>query len=245
MTAGPVTSRSRADRPASTSRQQRRRWPWVLALVLVLGLAGGAYYVVRWTSVLGLQQVTVAGVADALADEVGAAVDVPLGTPLIAVDTGAVAAEVAATVPAVDEVTVVRQWPNELLVSAVARAPVAVTAANGTWWLLDKPGVPYGKVAKPPENLLAVELATPGPADPSTTAAIAVIGTLPAAIAKKIDTVVAPSPYRISLVLTDGRTVIWGDPSRDRAKAAVLPALLEQPGSVYDVSDPTLATVTG
>jgi cell division protein FtsQ len=232
------------DRPTHREPRLRpRRWPWVLALVLVLGLAGAAYYVVRWTSVLGLRQVVVAGASGDLAERVRDAVDLSTGTPLITVDTAAVVAEVKAAVPEVETATAIRKWPDTVVVTVTERTAVAATQANGEWWLLDRFGLPYLQVDAKPAKLLAVELATPGPQDRATLGAIAVIRSLPAGVAGKVQTVVARSAFKITLKLTDGRTVIWGDDSQVKAKATVLPVILEQPGTVYDISDPTYATV--
>jgi len=215
----------------------------VLALVLILAVAGGAYYVVRWTSVLGLKQVVVTGVSGSLADRARDAVDVPIGTPLITVEPAAVVARVKAAMPEVETVTAVRRWPDAVLVTITPRTAVAATQANGAWWLLDRYGVPYLKVAAKPEKLLTVDLATPGPDDRATLGAIAVIRSLPKSVASQVTAVVARSPYRIVLSLTGDKTVIWGDESQVEAKAKVLPVLLEQPGTMYDISDPTFATV--
>ena len=229
--------------PVRRVKHRPRRWPWALALVLVLALAGGAYYVVRWTSVLGLKQVVVTGVSGSLADRVRAAVDVPIGTPLITVEPAAVVAQVRAAVPEVESVTALRKWPDAVLVTVTPRSAVAATQANGAWWLLDRYGVPYLKVGARPEKLLTVDLATPGPGDRATLGAIAVIRSLPKSVASQVTAVVARSPYRIVLSLTGGKTVIWGDDSQVEAKAKVLPVLLQQPGTTYDISDPTFATV--
>ena len=86
-------------------------------------------------------------------------------------------------------------------------------------------------------------MATPGPHDRATLGAIAVIVSLPKSVAAQVTAVVARSPYRIVLSLTGGKTVIWGDDTQVEAKAKVLPVLLEQPGTTYDISDPTYATV--
>jgi cell division protein FtsQ len=229
--------------PVPAAGHRHRRWPWVLAVVLILGLAGGGYYVVRWTSVLGLKQVVVTGVSGGLADRVRAAVDVPIGTPLITVEPAAVVTAVKAAVPEAKSVTAVRRWPDAVLVTVTPRTAVAATQANGSWWLLDQDGVPYLKVGTKPEKLLTVDLATPGPQDRATLGAIAVVRSLPRSVASQVSAVVARSPYRIVLTLTGGKTVIWGDESQVEAKTKVLPVLLEQPGSTYDISDPSFATV--
>lgn len=55
--------------------------------------------------------------------------------------------------------------------------------------------------------------------------------------------VTAPTPDSVTLMLGDGRTVIWGGADDSATKAKVLAALLTQPGTVYDVSSPDAAVV--
>jgi cell division protein FtsQ len=51
------------------------------------------------------------------------------------------------------------------------------------------------------------------------------------------------APARISLSLSDGRTVIWGDATDNADKATAATAVLDKPGRVIDVSAPNLVTV--
>ena len=224
-------------------RLPRRRWPMALTLVLLLALLAGAGIVVWSSPILGLRTVDVqgSGAAD-LAPEVRAAVGLPDGTPLIRIDLAAVQQRVAAVGP-VASAQVVRRWPHALVITVTERLPLAVTQADGHWWLLDATGKPYQRVATPPDGLLPIELATPGQGDRATLAALGVVGSLTPAIREQVTAVVAPSAYNISLDLTRGRTVIWGTDSDNATKVQVLPALLKRPGTSFDITDPTLATV--
>lgn len=221
---------------------RRRRWPWVLAFGLVLAMLAGAGYVVWKTPMFAVRQVDISGAQGALATTVRQATADEIGTPLISVDTGAVTATIGA-IPQVDTVTVAKKWPNTVTITVLARVPVAVTNANGAWWLLDAGGVPYDSSRTKPATLIAIELATPGPHDLATRAALQVVTALPPAVSKLVGHVTAASAYDVTLVLTDGRTVIWGDDSNTAQKATVLPAVLARPGKVFDLSDPTMVTV--
>ncbi|MET3807029.1 cell division protein FtsQ [Nakamurella sp. UYEF19] len=229
-------------------RPQHRRWPWVLALALVLTLIGGGAFVVYATPVLGLQRVDVTASAGdlsaAVSEAVTSAVDVPDGTPLLRIDLGEVRAKVLA-VPQVSAVSVSRHWPNNLMITVTQRVPVAVTSANGAFWLLDASGVPYLRVVKAavPTALPTVELATPGPLDPSTRAALAVVEQLTGPIRSTLASVSARSPYAVVLQLRDGRSVVWGSPEEGARKMQILAAVLAQPGKTYDISDPAYVTV--
>ena len=247
----PATSPSRrgaSPKPADGRRPPRRSWPWLLAAFLVLVLLGGAAYVAYRTPVLGMQSVAVSATVGEMTDEVRGdvtdATGVATGTPLITVDLESVRRRVLA-VPRVASASVARQWPHELLVTVTLRTPVALTRANGSLWLLDATGVPYLKVAgaTAPPGLLTIDLATPAAGDPATMAGLAVVGQLKSPIREQVATVSAPSPYRVTLGLRDGRTVIWGSPDQSAKKMQILPAVLDQPGKSYDISDPDIVTV--
>ena len=45
------------------------------------------------------------------------------------------------------------------------------------------------------------------------------------------------------MLLTDGREVIWGSVDRSALKMQILPAVLKQPGHVYDISVPSMLVV--
>ncbi len=86
-------------------------------------------------------------------------------------------------------------------------------------------------------------MAAPGPGDASTGAALTSVTALPSALLAEVASVAAPTPESVTLTLRDGRTVIWGDAADGQTKAEVLPALLRQPGTRYDISTPTAVTV--
>jgi cell division protein FtsQ len=65
-----------------------------------------------------------------------------------------------------------------------------------------------------------------------------VAAALSTAVRAQLVQVSADSPQSITLVLRDGRTVLWGSSERNEQKAALLPALLTQPGQHFDVSNP-------
>ncbi len=224
-------------------RSGRRRWVGPLAWWLIAAVLAGTVAVVWFSPVLGLRTVDVSGPrTDAVADQVRDAVGIAPGTPLIRVDLDEVERRVEA-VGAVASATVDRQWPHTLAVTVRQRVPLAVTQANGTWWLLDATGKPYTSVTSPPQDLMPIKLATPGEGDRATLAALGVLRSLPPDIRESVAGMSAPTAYDVSLRLADGRTVIWGSDSEDARKAEVLPAVLDQPGETFDISDPTLVTV--
>jgi len=242
---GLLGRRSPVGAPGGSSRERRppRRWPWILALALVGALLCGAIYAVFFTPVLGVTAVSITGVPDPLEQKIRAATDVPEGTPLARIDLGAVAAEVEA-IPEVADVEVARGWPHTLTITVSPRIPVAVTSANGQFWLLDSSGDPYLAVASPPAGLVVVQLVAPGVGDPSTVAALTVAAALTPDFRAKVSEVAARTAFDVELTLTDGKKIIWGEATRSAQKMQMLPALLaQQDGTEYDVTDPTLVTV--
>lgn len=226
-----------------TSPGKTRRWPWVLAIVLALVLLAGAVYAVFFSSLLGVRSVTISGAPDELTAKVRAVVDVPDGTPLARIDLGGIAAGVEG-VPEVAEVEVSRDWPDAVTIDVVPRVPVAVTSANGQFWLLDAAGDPYLAVAAPPAGMITVQLVAPGAGDPSTAAALAVADALSPDFRAQVAIVSARTAFDVELTLVDGKRVIWGEATDSAQKMQILPALLTaQDGSEYDITDPTLVTV--
>lgn len=220
-----------------------RRWPWILALTLVGALLVGAVYAVFFSPLLGVRSVSVTGAPDELTAKVRAAVDVPDGTPLARVDLDDVAATVEG-LPEIAAVEVSRGWPDTLLIAISPRLPVAVTSANGQFWLLDSTGDPYLAVAAPPAGLITIALVAPGSGDPSTAAALAVAASLTPDFRAQVASVSARTNFDVELTLVDGRRVIWGEAADSDEKMQILPALLlAREGTEYDVTDPTLVTV--
>ena len=239
----PRTSpRSRRSVPMGTGGGPRR-WPWILALTMVGVLLVGAVYAVFFSPLLGVRSVSITGTADPLTAKVRSIVDVADGTPLARVDLDDVAARVEG-VPEIAEVEVARGWPDTLSINVTPRVPVAVTSANGQFWLLDATGDPYLAVANPPAGLITVALVTPGVGDPSTTAALAVAAALTPEFRAQVASISARTDFDVELTLIDGRKIIWGEATDSDQKMQILPALLlAQEGTEYDITDPTLVTV--
>lgn len=237
--------RGKRDRAKQDERssQGARRWPWMVALALVIILLAGAVYTVFFSPLLGLRSVTISGAPDELTAKIRTVVDVPNGTPLARIDLDDIAAGVE-SVPEVAAVEVARGWPDMLSIDVVPRVPVAVTSANGQFWLLDAAGDPYLAVSAPPAGMITVQLVAPGAGDPSTSAALAVAASLSQDFRPQVAIVSARTAFDVELTLVDGKRVIWGEATDSARKMQILPALLtSQDGSEYDITDPTLVTV--
>ncbi|NNG36048.1 cell division protein FtsQ/DivIB [Nakamurella aerolata] len=231
---------SRAARPRSPRR--RRNWPWVLAFTLVLTLLAGGWYVLYRSSWLAVGQVTVMGADAEVSQQVRQRTAQEIGKPLVSVDLEALDASIS-DIPQVADATVTRRWPDQVQVTVQQRVPVATTQANGRWWLMDSTGLPYLAQTGRPATLPVLQLATPGPGDPATKAAISVANSLPESVSRLVSSITAGSPYEVVLVLDDGRKVIWGDGTQAQRKAQVLALLLNEKGTTFNLTNPDRVTV--
>jgi cell division protein FtsQ len=130
------------------------------------------------------------------------------------------------------------------VIEVVERIPAGVVEVEGGFAVLDGAGVVFNRVPEQPAGVVLLKLASPGPDDPATTAALRVLAALTPALRSGLAEVDAPSPTRIRLQLADGRVVVWGDADRGAAKATVATALLATDATTIDVSVPDVATTS-
>lgn len=216
-----------------TPRRRGRGLRLLLALLVLTVLA----WVLLLSSLLAVDRVVVTGAARVGEAQVLAAARVRPGTPLARVDVGGVRRRVDALAP-VDRVEVRRSWPSTLRLRVVERTAEAGIVTGGTARLIDDHGVVFATEPRLPPGLVRLQVAHPGPSDPTTRAALAVLHEVPDELHGRVAIVRAGSPGSVSLLLRDGRQVVWGAPGRAVDKAAAAEALLRLPGSVYDVTSP-------
>ena len=181
------------------------------------------------------------GAGDVPRDEVLAALDVPQGQPLLQVDTAAAATRVA-QIAKVAQARVQRVYPSTVRVTISERVPVVFYDSPEGPHLVDASAVAYA-IEPPPPGLPKLTVPTPGTGDPTTTAALGVLTTLPPPLRLQLGEIGATSISDIRLTLADGRVLIWGGTTDSERKAAIALPLLAQPGQTYDVSSPDLPTV--
>ncbi|WBP93785.1 cell division protein FtsQ/DivIB [Mycolicibacterium neoaurum] len=211
-------------------------WTAVLA-VLVVGVGLLLYF----TPIMSARETVVTGLTALSEDEVRQVAAVQEGTPLLQIDTDAVAERVA-SIRRVASARVQREYPSTLRITVEERVPLVVKDYPDGPHLFDRDGVDF-VTAPPPPGLPYIDTETPGPRDPATLAGLQVLTSLPPEVSGQVSRVEAPSVAAITLVLFDGRKVVWGTTDRTQEKALKLAALLTQPGQTYDVSSPDLPTV--
>ena len=223
-------------------RQWARRWlAWrrVVALLVVMGLGVGGVWLVYFSDVLAVEKVEVEGTRTLGSEQVREVAAVPAGQPLARVDLDAIRARVEA-LAVVRDAQVTRTWPDRVQIDVEERVAIAVVDIGGQIRGMDAEGVVFREYPKPPPGLPQVRTSS----DALREAAL-VVESLPGNITSRVDHVEVGTIDQISLVLRDGRTVVWGSAEESDAKSEVLTGLLRQPASTYDVSVPGQPTTKG
>jgi cell division protein FtsQ len=262
--AGPTTA-ERGERQQESSgpplirRLRRPRLRTIVILVPVVVLLGAAtlwvLYGSPWTRV---ERVSVSGTRVLTPAQVRAAADVPVGDPLVSVDTGAIAQRLRRGLPRVATVDVTRSWPHGIDVNVVERTAVMVEEKGGKFVEVDAGGVRFATVAQAPKGVPVLELSLSRSASAAASLrrfgesrlvreAVRVASDLPAAVARQARTVKVRTYDDISLELTGGRTVSWGSGEQGRDKARALTALMKAAPQArhFDVSVPTAPASSG
>ncbi|WP_084533082.1 cell division protein FtsQ/DivIB [Nocardia fusca] len=228
----------RAGTPRFGVRGLRRFRLWALpALALVITLAALAWF----SPLLSVREVRIDGAGEIPEEQIRELLQVPETGSILRIDTAAMAARVA-TIPKVRSARVQRVLPSTVRVRIEPRTPVLYFDSPEGAHLLDADGIEYA-IEPAPIGVPQLVTARPGGADELTRAAVAVARVLPPALEVQVETIRAAGASEISLTLRDGRTVLWGSSEDGERKSAVILPLLTQPGTVFDVSSPSLVTV--
>ncbi|CAL9548974.1 Cell division protein FtsQ [Streptomyces sp. enrichment culture] len=258
-TAGGGERRRGSSGPPRPRRPRAPRPRTIAALAVALLLAGaGTGWVLYGSGWLRVEGVPVSGTRVLTPAQVREAAGVPVGDPLISVDTEAIEARLLKKSLRIDAVDVVRSWPDEIRLKVTERTPVLLVRKGRNFVEVDDEGVRFATVSRAPKGvpLLELELSRQGPAaaslrrfgeDRLAREAVRVAGRIPAAVARDTQVVKVRSYDDISLRLRDGRTVVWGSSEEGAEKARALTALMKaEPGARhFDVSVPTAPASAG
>ncbi|MCF3133356.1 cell division protein FtsQ/DivIB [Streptomyces olivochromogenes] len=256
--AGPTTA-ERGERQQESSgpplvrrlRNPRFRTIVILAVALVL-IGGGSVWVLYGSAWTRVEHVAVSGTRVLTPAQVRQAADVPVGDPMISVDTDAIEARLLRKLPRIDAVEVVRSWPHGIGLKVTERTPVLLVQKDGKFIEVDGKGVRFATVSRPPKGAPTLELTVSRSgssaaslrrfgSDRLVREAVRVARAIPAAVARDTRVVKVRSYDDISLELGGGRTVEWGSGENGHAKARTLTALMKAASGArhFDVSVPT------
>ncbi|MFI8187958.1 cell division protein FtsQ/DivIB [Streptomyces sp. NPDC085946] len=262
--AGPTTAergeaQQESSGPPLVGRLRRLRPRTVVASAVALVLAGaGTLWLLYASSWLRVERVSVSGTRVLTSAQVRETADVPVGDPLASVDTEGIETRLRRELPRIDEVDVVRSWPDQIDLKVTERTPVLLVEKGGKFVEVDDKGVRFATVSEAPKGVPGLELSVTRSSSAAASLrrfgedrlvreAVRVARAVPAAVARETRTVKVRSYDDISLRLRDGRTVDWGSGEKGAAKARTLTALMKAaPGARhFDVSVPTAPASSG
>ncbi|OFE17471.1 hypothetical protein BA895_15795 [Humibacillus sp. DSM 29435] len=221
-----------------------RRRPRVIAAVAVaLLLAMGLVAWLGWFSpVFTADAVVVKGASTAQAAQVRRAAAVPLGGPVLRVDTAAVTRRLEADRQWAD-IAVERSLPHTVTITVRPReAALAVRTSSGRVEVVDGKGFAFRTVADPPQGVPLVTAGTTVVTRVGVTAALQALSALDPALRRTVSGVTVSAADQVKFTLTvkgARKTVVWGGPGDAVTKARLVVILLKQPGSTVDVSVPS------
>lgn len=251
MTATESASQSGAP-PASRAGAPRTRAPWRAAFFALagFGIVAGVVWALVGSRLLVVRSISVAGTHLVTRAQVLAAADVPLGTPLMRVNTAQVARRVEA-IRQVASASVTKDWPDHLAITVRERVPVVAVRMAGGYDLVDRSGVVVRWSAARPAALPLFETSLSGSAlrgDPGLAQTSAVLAELPSWLSKSVAEVAvteqpasAAADDQVTLYLRDRKTVVWGAADEAVQKARELAILMRSPAQYFDVSAPATA----
>ena len=221
-------------------------WKAVFFALAAAAIVVAAAWALLGSRLLVVRSVAVTGSHAVPAAEVLRAAGIRPGTPLVRVDTAAVARRVE-RLNQVQSAQVSKHWPDSVVITVRSRTPALAVAANGGFDLVDRFGVVVSHVASRPQGMALLDTTAP-PASlrgsPAVRAAVTVLDRLPQRIRRLVRAVVAPSADAVTLDLRGGVTVMWGGTDRAAAKAEELEILMPTRARSYNLSDPG-TVVTG
>jgi cell division protein FtsQ len=165
-------------------RRLRRLRP-ILYAALVLAVVGGGVWLVFFSSVATVRDVSVRGNTTMSSVRVEAVAKAPMGTQLARVDLAAIRARVE-SMPAVKSASVSRSWPHTIAISITERTPVAVVDRGAGLQGVDEDGVLFGSYARQPGDLPLIATA-PDVNSEALAEAARVVTSLRSDIAAKVD----------------------------------------------------------
>ncbi|WP_188192774.1 cell division protein FtsQ/DivIB [Nonomuraea sp. SYSU D8015] len=212
-------------------------------VLLTAGVVGTAAWLVFFSPVLGVRSIEIVGNLTVPSERIKQQAGVADLHPLATVNLADVQTRVLG-IRQLASAKVDRVWPGTLKIEVVEREPVAAVPAGDKVAIVDKQGVVIELKSALPPMLPLLKVDRPASGDPAMMAALQVIQALPDEVAPKVREVRAGTAEGVTLLLSDGRSVVWGGPDRPEEKGRILASLLKrEKANVYDVSSPDVVTL--
>ena len=233
------------ERQQALRRLRLRRVATAAIVVLVVVLATWA---LLFSPLLGLQsqRISVVGSDGSVSDKQVRDVLAPYtGDSLLRLDTGRLSTQVSDKLVRVRQAQVTRSWPRGLRVQLTMRVPVATVQGADGYQVLDNEAVVLERVAEAPSGLVTIVPDKTDGASGSQTisakqvaAVTQVVGSLTPQTLAQVASGSATEAGQVTLTMSNGASVVWGDTQDNELKARVLATLMTTSASIYDVSSP-------
>jgi cell division protein FtsQ len=211
------------------------------------GIVAAVAWALMGSQLLVVRSVAVTGTNLVPVSDVLAVAGVQPGTPMVRVNAAEIASRVEA-IRQVQNVQVVKSWPDHIVIEVRERVSVvAVPAPGGGFDLVDAYGVVVRWAASRPSRFPVFQTSEPAAAlrgDQSVSLAAAVLAELPSPMRSSVQSVSVPNG-EVTLMLANGETVVWGGTDGTATKVQVLAILMRTHARYYDVSAPGVAMTEG
>ncbi|MFV0405734.1 MAG: cell division protein FtsQ/DivIB [Propioniciclava sp.] len=219
--------------------RRKRRWLITGVVASVVAVVAAGVWAVGWSPLFSTTTVVAEGLSSLTEAEVTDVAEVPLGEPLLRVDTGAIESRVA-DLPAVAMVAVRVALPDTVTINVTERTLALAVGREGAYTWVDPDGVVFHSSAEIPDGVVTAQADL---ADADLLAALArVADALPSQIRADVTRLSARTPDSITVELAEGRKIVWGGADQSAFKAEVLLPLLTVEAEVIDVSAPARPT---
>ncbi|MFB4351020.1 FtsQ-type POTRA domain-containing protein [Microbacterium sp. CR_7] len=232
----------RAEIRRFTQRSRRRRIVWLTAIGAAVVLVGGSV-AAAYSPLFAVEKITVVGATTLDPATLEAALADQLGTPLALVDSSEVKASLLAF-PLIETYALEAKPPHDLTVRIVERTPVGVIRSEAGYTLVDAAGVALSTTSDQPAGQPILNI-TGGTDSAAFESAGLVVRSVPADLRAALTNVTATTPDDVTLTLSTGLTIVWGNSENSPTKSEVLAKTLRSvPGaSSIDVTSPHAVVV--
>ena len=235
--------RSARDRFERRAAAARRRPRLVAAIALGLVVVTGLVVWLGWfSSLLTATSVRVEGASKGAVSEVKQVAGVPIGAPIMRVDTAAITRRLVEH-HSYSDVVVSRSLPHTIVISVTPRVPVlAVKKPEGQLEVVDQDGFAFRTVTAAPKGVPQVTASSTAVTASGLRAAIRALDALDATMRPLVSGVTVGTADQVTFTLTvkdAKRTVIWGAQGDEAVKSKLVTILTKEPGAIIDVSVPS------
>lgn len=232
----------RAEIRRFTQRSRRRRIVWLSAIGAAILLVGGSV-AAAYSPLFAVEKITVVGATTLDPATLEAALAGQIGTPLALVDSSEVKASLLAF-PLIETYALEAKPPHDLTVRIVERTPVGVIRSEAGYTLVDAAGVALATTSDQPAGQPLLDIAG-GTDSAAFESAGLVVRSVPADLRATLTNVTATTPDDVTLTLSTGLTIVWGNSENSPLKSeALAKTLIGVPGaSSIDVTSPHAVVV--